>query len=236
MHSPHTSEWFLAHAVQSGADPGMGPNSSVDCLCWACSSPIKVRMQIGSDGCTHGVVAPSQCWHCGALTHPGEATEPHHHHHAPKDSSLFKTIIRVLSSFRGGVVAAVSLVVLLVITLGSVVILPVTCPSPLVWLFNQAITWTFASFVFFFYASSIYSSTSTVRSCYPDYSKPKTQVPSMFFRGWTYCTFCQYFKPPQASHCRVCNVCVVNKDHHCVFVNNCVGRGNMRSEYWPFHF
>lgn len=37
-------------------------------------------------------------------------------------------------------------------------------------------------------------------------------------------------QPPNAHHCRVCNVCIIKKDHHCVFLNNCVAVGNMRSE------
>ena len=39
---------------------------------------------------------------------------------------------------------------------------------------------------------------------------------------------CQAAKPPNAHHCSICGVCVVDMDHHCPFINNCVGRGNNR--------
>lgn len=39
---------------------------------------------------------------------------------------------------------------------------------------------------------------------------------------------CQQHKPPDTHHCSVCRECVVEMDHHCPFLNNCVGRGNMR--------
>ena len=35
-----------------------------------------------------------------------------------------------------------------------------------------------------------------------------------------------------ATHCGQCNACVLNLDHHCGFVNNCVGHGNRRIFVW----
>ncbi|KAH7678123.1 palmitoyltransferase protein [Dioscorea alata] len=43
-----------------------------------------------------------------------------------------------------------------------------------------------------------------------------------------YCQKCSTYKPPRAHHCRVCKRCVLRMDHHCVWINNCVGHANYK--------
>ncbi|CAD7951800.1 unnamed protein product [Amoebophrya sp. A120] len=43
-----------------------------------------------------------------------------------------------------------------------------------------------------------------------------------------FCKVCQQDKPDRAHHCKVCCRCIFRMDHHCPWVNNCVGWNNQR--------
>ncbi|KAL8184394.1 UNVERIFIED_CONTAM: hypothetical protein K2H54_017445 [Gekko kuhli] len=45
---------------------------------------------------------------------------------------------------------------------------------------------------------------------------------------WTVCNRCETYRPPRAHHCRVCHRCVRRMDHHCPWINNCVGELNQK--------
>jgi hypothetical protein len=40
------------------------------------------------------------------------------------------------------------------------------------------------------------------------------------------CTTCRLPKPPRSKHCSLCGHCIARLDHHCIFINGCVGYGN----------
>jgi hypothetical protein len=48
------------------------------------------------------------------------------------------------------------------------------------------------------------------------------------FGSMLICKHCQVAKPPRTHHCRICKKCQLRMDHHCPWVNNCVGYNNHR--------
>ncbi|KAJ4948077.1 hypothetical protein JOQ06_019618 [Pogonophryne albipinna] len=64
-----------------------------------------------------------------------------------------------------------------------------------------------------------------------DFSDLRSQSSRMNERGcegWTVCNRCETYRPPRAHHCKVCQRCIRRMDHHCPWINNCVGELNQK--------
>eukprot|EP01055_Gregarina_sp_Pseudo9_P002352 Gregarina_sp_Pseudo_9__2351@NODE_265_length_3358_cov_208_164206_g248_i0_p1_GENE_NODE_265_length_3358_cov_208_164206_g248_i0NODE_265_length_3358_cov_208_164206_g248_i0_p1_ORF_typecomplete_len376_score7_25DHHC/PF01529_20/2_7e03DHHC/PF01529_20/1_4e26Adeno_E1A/PF02703_14/0_46DUF4405/PF14358_6/36DUF4405/PF14358_6/5_9_NODE_265_length_3358_cov_208_164206_g248_i021433270 len=44
----------------------------------------------------------------------------------------------------------------------------------------------------------------------------------------TNCRTCKFVRPGRSKHCRICGFCCCKYDHHCIWVNNCIGLLNWR--------
>ncbi|KAI5684038.1 hypothetical protein M9H77_05266 [Catharanthus roseus] len=64
--------------------------------------------------------------------------------------------------------------------------------------------------------------TKLVMDMYPPGSSP---------RNWT-CSYCNVLQPPRTKHCHDCDKCVLQFDHHCVWIGTCVGQGNHCRFWW----
>lgn len=63
-------------------------------------------------------------------------------------------------------------------------------------------------------------------------SVPKCAVPvedaSRRITFHAMCGRCHSFKPENCHHCRICDRCVSRMDHHCPWMNNCIGVANLK--------
>ncbi|KAJ6812746.1 protein S-acyltransferase 10 [Iris pallida] len=55
--------------------------------------------------------------------------------------------------------------------------------------------------------------------------------PGSSSRNWT-CAYCNIVQPPRSKHCHDCDKCVLQFDHHCVWLGTCIGKGNHCRFWW----
>jgi len=62
----------------------------------------------------------------------------------------------------------------------------------------------------------------------PEGMTPPFQSEHMEMKNCEKCIGKETWKPMRAHHCSECGFCVFKMDHHCPWINNCVGQRNMK--------
>mmetsp|Transcript_7244 Transcript_7244/g.13401 ORF Transcript_7244/g.13401 Transcript_7244/m.13401 type:complete len:280 (+) Transcript_7244:132-971(+) len=60
------------------------------------------------------------------------------------------------------------------------------------------------------------------------FTHPGPVKPESASKSAEICKVCKNPKPERVHHCKTCKVCILLMDHHCPFVNNCVGAANQK--------
>ena len=72
---------------------------------------------------------------------------------------------------------------------------------------------------------------SHAKTCFTDPGAVASSAVPLVTKGVKFhamCSLCQSYKPTTAHHSRICNRCITRMDHHCPWMNNCVGAGNLK--------
>ena len=59
-------------------------------------------------------------------------------------------------------------------------------------------------------------------------TKLKREISKQFNITTTRCQNCHSVRPKDAHHCITCHCCILDRDHHCPWINNCVGLFNKK--------
>lgn len=69
----------------------------------------------------------------------------------------------------------------------------------------------------------------------PRHTMPEGLTQGHLTGHWKVCDTCQIVRPVRSKHCNICGRCVYKFDHHCPFMNNCIGRDNTHL-FWSMLF
>lgn len=181
----------------------------------------------------------ANCWACNILVHVPEAAKlfkcgwcgavNNTEYPSPTVQGSQGARKAAFNCLRWAIVGAVVFLIQLIALPGLFVVMPAYACTR----FSQCIHFPIGIYLFFIimfnYIAAVRTTPGTVAECKNFRLPAGVCIPKDFFADFRYCYECHFYKPPDAHHCRACGKCIVDMDHHCPFINNCVGRANLRN-------
>ncbi|KAK3907703.1 Palmitoyltransferase ZDHHC3 [Frankliniella fusca] len=136
-------------------------------------------------------------------------------------------LVWCIKDICGIMCAALTWILILYAEFVVMVVMLIPSPYPVYSLINGVI---FQSLAFLAFASHL-RTMFTDPGAVPKGNATKEMIQQMGFReGQMFfkCHKCCSIKPERAHHCSVCQRCIRKMDHHCPWVNNCVGENNQK--------
>ena len=85
--------------------------------------------------------------------------------------------------------------------------------------------------VYSFYLCSV-SNPGIIKSDNISHLKKKYPYDFLFNSEEKFCKKCNFEKINRSKHCIICDKCIEKFDHHCIWVNNCIGAKNLKYFYY----
>ncbi|CAG2053883.1 unnamed protein product [Timema podura] len=136
-------------------------------------------------------------------------------------------IHNVYNDICGVICAILTWLLILYAEFVVMVVMLLPCPYPVYSAVNMIIFQTFAFLAFASHLRAMFTDPGAV----PKGNATKEMIQQMGFREGQVifkCPKCCSIKPERAHHCSVCQRCIRKMDHHCPWVNNCVGENNQK--------
>lgn len=179
-------------------------NNRWETICWGC------KLQL-----TLARFEPIfKCGYCGAVTV----------HETTTSKQRLRWSVRCSSILDHFLVTLVFIIVTCIIYGGVWTVFPILFPSrSFSFFFHSAVTVLLAFNTMFNFLFAAFIRAGPV----PPVEWGQVEVVNRGgLENYKFCSHCQKPKHPAAHHCRTCRACVMEMDHHCPFIGNCVGANN----------
>lgn len=105
-------------------------------------------------------------------------------------------------------------------------------PNPYVAEYHKYVAWPFMALCYWSYWKACSTDPGYMRKTTPkdqlERAMKRYEFDNMLFSSDSWCETCDIPKPARSKHCSMCGCCCEKFDHHCVWINACVGLHNYK--------